>query len=121
MAFLKELKPNDIREIFSLAAARDEIERPEETTLADVLGPGGDAWRQASAKIVQRIDQLSDTARAELIALMWLGRGDSGDDFQDLVSHAMRSSDAGDSRYLSAKGVLHTYLRDGAEKAGVAI
>jgi hypothetical protein len=121
MAFLKELKPNDIREIVVLSAERDEIDRPEESTLADILGSGGDAWRQASAKIVQRIDLLSDTARAELIAVMWLGRGDSGDDFQELVSHAMRSSDIGDSRYLSGKGVLHTYLREGAEKAGVAI
>lgn len=119
MAFLDELKARDVQDIVSLAATRDQIERPEETTLADVFGPAGDEWRAASAKIVQRIDKLSDKARAELIALLWLGRGDSGDDF--LVRHAMQGRDAGDSRYVAGKSPLHQYLIDGAKKAGLAI
>ena len=121
MAFLKELKPADIREIIALVAARDKIETPDEITLADVFGPGGEPRRAASLKIIQRIDQLSDQARAELIAIMWMGRGDSGDNFQELVVHAMQTTDAGDSRYISAKSTLHSYLVDGAKKSDVAI
>ena len=118
---LKELTAQDIREIANIASARDQIDRPEEYKLGDTSGPAWDAWRAASANLATRIDSLSSQARAELTALAWLGRGDSGDDFAELVAHAIRSSDSGDSRYLAAKASLHTYLSDGARKLGVAI
>ena len=121
MAFLKKLRAVDLQEIAKLASSRDEIDTPEEISLADMAGPGATQWRIASEEIVERIDMLSEEARAELIAVMWLGRGDSGDDFPALVTQAMQSSDSGDSRYLSSKAVLYKYVKKGAEKVGLAI
>jgi hypothetical protein len=118
---LKELTAKDIREIVDIAGAREQIDRPEEYQLGEISGPAWDAWRTASANLATRIDSLSSHARAELTALAWLGRGDSGDDFAELVAHAVRSSDSGDSRYLAAKTPLRTYLTDGVRKLGVAI
>jgi hypothetical protein len=118
---LKELTAKDIQEIAGIASAREQIDRPEEYQLGETSGPAWDAWRAASASLAARIDSLSSHAKAELTALAWLGRGDSGDDFAELVAHAVRSSDSGDSRYLAAKTPLHTYLSDGARKLGVAI
>ncbi|MFC4728960.1 DUF3775 domain-containing protein [Coralloluteibacterium thermophilus] len=118
---LKELTANDIKEIAGIASVRAQIDRPEEYQLGETPSPAWDAWRAASANLAARIDSLSSLAKAELTALAWLGRGDSGDDFAALVAHAIRSSDAGDCRYLAAKTPLHTYLSDGARKLGVAI
>ena len=118
---LEELTAADIRDIASISRTRDAIERPEEYTLGDVDSPEWDEWRSATANLVSRIEALSQLARAELTALAWLGRGDSGNNFGDLVAHATRSSDSGDSRYLASKAPLHSYLQDGARKLGVAI
>ena len=120
-AVLKELTKADIHEVMTLADAIDAIERPEEYTAADIGGPAWKEWQVASDKLAARIDALSDLARAELTALAWLGRGDSGDDFDALVLHVQRTSDSGDSRYLAAKSSLRAYLQDGTEKIGVAI
>lgn len=118
---LTALSVSDIREIIKLAKDREMVERPREYSAADSLGSAWDGWREATAKLTARIESLSAAARAELIALAWLGRGDSGNDFDALVAHAARSSDAGDSRYLAAKSPLHVYLAEGATALGLAI
>jgi len=116
---LKDLTPSSIRKVRDMSLARDQIDRPEFVTMADAQSGALDAVSAATTEITQFIQTLSPDARAELIALAWLGRGDSGDDFTQLVQHAHRTSDAGDSRYLAAKGPLHEYLDEGARRLGV--
>jgi hypothetical protein len=66
------------------------------------------------------IEDLTDTQKAELVALFWLGRGDGeADDFQDLVAQA-RSARAGKtSKYLLGEPLLADYLEEGLEALGV--
>jgi hypothetical protein len=118
---LKELTARDIQDIVNMASARDAIDRPEEYTLGEAIDPTAwSSWSLATGKLVARIDELSPEAVAELMAVAWLGRGDSGDDFNALVAHA-HSNLRDASKYLAAKSPLHTYLRDGAKKIGVAV
>jgi hypothetical protein len=62
----------------------------------------------------ERIDALSDEARYELMAVMWIGRGDySAGQWDDAIAQARAGSDAGDVDYISEKGPLHDYLAKG--------
>jgi hypothetical protein len=61
------------------------------------------------------ITRLSDDARMELVALMWLGRGDAGDNFADHLKEARRNPHP--VGYIWAKWPnLPRYLRDGLKK-----
>jgi hypothetical protein len=63
------------------------------------------------------LDQLSPDELAELIALMWLGRGDAGElpgDFPNLVSRAR--SEQFVPNYAASKAPLGRYLRSGLRK-----
>ena len=61
------------------------------------------------------ISGLSHDAKIELVALMWLGRGDSGK-FDDLLARAEETSDENDAEYIADQALaLRTYLRDGLE------
>ena len=68
------------------------------------------------------IADLNDTEQAELVALMWLGRGDDGpESFPEMVEHA-RGSQAHGRRtvsYLLGTPRLGDYLEEGLEKLGV--
>jgi hypothetical protein len=66
------------------------------------------------------IEDLTETQQAELVALMWLGRGD-GDaaEFGDLVEQARRSRVGKTSKYLLGEPLLADYLEEGLEAMGV--
>lgn len=117
---LKELTAADIHEISELSCAIESIDRPEEYTLGDMDGPAWREWDVASERLISRIENLSDQARGELAALMWLGREDFSD-FDSALKYAQRSAGAGDSRYLAAKIDLDTHVQAGARIAGFAI
>lgn len=69
--------------------------------------------REARA-LIEAIRSLSDDARHELIALMWLGRGDSSDDFLALVEQARSNANIGNTNYITEKAPsLPSYLRRG--------
>ncbi len=73
------------------------------------------------------IEDLSDDEQAELVALMWLGRGDDEDasTFPGLVEQARGSQGQGRARgrrtsgYLLGTPRLGDYLEEGLEKLGV--
>lgn len=73
-------------------------------------------------KLVSLIDNLDAEVRAELIAVMWIGRGD-GDakDFEKLKKHAKDYSDDGDANYMVAKKPLDEYLVRGAHMMKIGI
>lgn len=52
-------------------------------------------------KLVSLIDNLDPDVRAELIAVMWIGRGDgNANDFEKLKQHAIDTTDQGDAEYV---------------------
>ncbi|MDT8343851.1 MAG: DUF3775 domain-containing protein [Thermohalobaculum sp.] len=65
------------------------------------------------------ISDLTDTEKAELVALFWLGR-DSGDaaDLPDLIAEARRNQNKSTSKYLLGSPMLGDYLEEGLEILG---
>jgi hypothetical protein len=72
-------------------------------------------------ELKQRIAALSDGARHELTALMWVGAGEfAAAQWDDALTRAQAESDAGDVDFLAEKGQLHDFLTKGLFKLGVA-
>ncbi|CAK8719196.1 hypothetical protein KKHLCK_08365 [Candidatus Electrothrix laxa] len=69
------------------------------------------------------IKNMSDDERYELVALVWLGRGDAGEvasDWESLVKDASSYTEDNTVGYLYGKLILlPQYLEDGVEKLGM--
>ena len=79
-----------------------------------------------AAELRSWIIDLNDTEQAELVALMWLGRGDDEpENWAELVEQARGSQGHGPSRgrrtasYLMGTPQLGDYLEEGLERLGV--
>jgi hypothetical protein len=60
------------------------------------------------------ITALSNETRNELLALMWLGRGDSGKNFGELIEYAKNRAHKGHVNYIVEKSpALPSYLTEG--------
>lgn len=67
------------------------------------------------------ISDLNETQQAELVALMWLGRGDDGaESFPELIAQARGQQGARTAPYLLGTPRLGDYLEDGLEKLGIS-
>lgn len=67
------------------------------------------------------ISDLTETQQAELVALMWLGRGDDGaESFGELLDEAMGQQGPRTAPYLLGTPRLGDYLEDGLEKMGIS-
>ena len=62
------------------------------------------------------IDDLTDTQRAELVALFWLGRDDG--DFEELLAEARDQQDKSTARYLLGSPMFGDYLEEGLARLG---
>ena len=70
-------------------------------------------------KFVEIVNALSKEERAELLAVVWLGRGDAGitmDDWNSLTEHARSEDDIGTADYLIGKSPLADYIDRGLKK-----
>jgi hypothetical protein len=66
------------------------------------------------AELRQLVSELSDDERMELMAVMWVGRGDfDPNSFDDAVQHARSVSDAGDVDMIAEKTRLPDFLAKG--------
>lgn len=66
------------------------------------------------------IRQLSEDAKATLVALAWLGRGDyERSEWREAVAAARERGGTPTARYLMGMPLLGDYLEDGADKLGV--
>jgi hypothetical protein len=61
------------------------------------------------------IDKLSDEEKRDLTALMWLGRGHSGEKLKDF-SILVEKAEGIKSEYIFSKAPLAQYLEDGLKK-----
>ncbi|MEJ6002539.1 DUF3775 domain-containing protein [Paucibacter soli] len=78
-----------------------------------------DASHAAARKhLADTLASIPDKAVVELLALMWLGRGDSGTDFSEILEHARKDFDAHTRGYLAAKSPLRSYIAKGLAASG---
>lgn len=74
------------------------------------------AQRELRAAIVS----LNTDARAQLVALTWLGRGDyEAEDWREAVSAARERGQGSTARYLIGVPLLGDYVEEGADKLGI--
>jgi hypothetical protein len=76
--------------------------------------------RPECAALVKRILQLSSEAMAELLAIMWIGRGDEkAVDFDKLVSRANNDRDPNIDLDIASLKKLIRYINNGLQKLGI--
>lgn len=129
-SFLAALKTSVVNEIIALAererAASDEINRKHGIRSGAPFSPADPKIIEAMvdhigsperAALHRRVQDLTEDERMELIAVMWLGRGDgSVRNWRALVKEAHNMSDEGDVPYICGKAPLPEYLRQGLRK-----
>ena len=123
---LKHLRKEQIAVVIKAAEALNKIDQSDKKRLTISTKPkkAADELKRWKERLPYRqtlhasIAGLSLDARLELIALMWLGRGDDPEaTFEELVPHARSDEDEGDVEYVTAKSpVLPQYLREGLAK-----
>src|SRR5690349_17464682 len=70
-------------------------------------------------ELAAAIDQLSDDQRDELVAMMWLGRGDyTKDDWDDALETARERHNGKEAHYLMGTPLLADYLEEGGSQLG---
>jgi Protein of unknown function (DUF3775) len=68
------------------------------------------------------ISSLSDLERVELLALMWLGRGDyNKDEWREALVQARQIHDEKETDYLVGTPLLGDYLEEGLSQLGYSI
>ena len=73
-------------------------------------------------ELTDAISSLSDLERVELLALMWLGRGDySKDEWRDALVQARQIHDEKETDYLVGTPLLADYLEEGLSQLGYSI
>ncbi len=66
------------------------------------------------------INDLNDNQKAELVAIFWFGRDDSGTaDFAELLAEAQGQHNKRTARYLLGSPLLGDYLEEGLERLGI--
>jgi hypothetical protein len=98
----------------------DSGSNPSDDLDRDVLeeSPGNPTCQE----LVDAIDSLSDPERIELLALMWLGRGDyDRESWREALEEARLFHDRKESRYLVGTPLLGDYLEEGLDQLGYSI
>lgn len=121
---LKHLTEKQIATIINAADALNVADLPSEesiTLLPDDIHKTFEHQRELGPlqNVLQMaIADLPLEARLELMAVLWLGRGDVPEaTYDDFLQHARRSADEGDVGYIAEKSRgLPTYLRNGMAK-----
>lgn len=104
----------DVKEEGDIAVTEDDGDNP-----LGVLEDRADD--PTSQELTAWISDLTESQQAELVALMWLGRGDDGpESFGELVKEASGQQGARTAGYLLGTPRLGDHLEDGLEKLGVS-
>lgn len=96
-----------------IVKAKDERELA--TELAGTLASLDVSLNNAPLRALrERLAALPSEARHELLAVLWIGRGDyAANEWEEALIEAQRRSDAGDVDYIAERGPLHDYLIKG--------
>lgn len=102
--------------------AKEETDLPDDGSnpIDDEMPPGalqdeeGDLSRE---EVIEEIQGLTPRQRAELVALMWLGRGDGEpEEWNDLVARAFERREVPTENYLLDHPLLAEHWLDGMER-----
>ena len=91
---------------------------PTDDNMRDaVQETSGDLSRE---ELREELQGLNDRAQAELVALMWIGRGDEEpEDWERVVKTAMERADTPTPRYLLGEPLVGEYWSEGADRLGI--
>jgi hypothetical protein len=117
---------------FIIAKAREfDAEIPVEPDAATGSDPPDDDEREVlldtpdnptEQELRDAIDGLGPPERQELLALMWLGRGDyDADSWPEALRQAAQTDIANATDYLVGTPLLGSYLEDGANALGLSL
>jgi hypothetical protein len=109
---LRHITESQVKKVIALAINLNKIDPSGGIQRASKSSP----QRKA---LLDYIKHFSDDARHELTALMWLGRGDDGSDFQSLLETAYEWSDFHDAEYIVEQSLsLPSFLQRGLATPG---
>ncbi len=93
---------------------------PSDDADRDVLQSGPD--NPTLQELTDALNGLSDSERIELLALMWLGRGDyERREWRAALRQARRIHDERETDYLVGTPLLASYLEEGLSQLGLSI
>lgn len=121
-ARLENLSSNTLRDLITLAAACPQMDEDGASTrnVPDTLGSGANTeYMRCYRNLIEALNQLTPAQKVEAMALMWLGRASTGEtveDWQGLIEHALESLDEGSMGYLAGHSNLGEYLEAGWRK-----
>lgn len=136
MAKVEDVEPdipgpeiNTDKVCFIIAMAR-ELEAEDEGVESDASNASDDnfhnilserTYRSVRRGLVSFIDALDDDEKAELVALVWIGRGDYGArEWLVTVAEARSRRETETSAYLLGIPLLGDYLEDGLAEFGLS-
>jgi hypothetical protein len=71
------------------------------------------------AELIAAVEGLNDDERSELVAMMWIGRGDfSPGDWDQALAEAQARHNGREAAYLAGTPLLADYLEDAADELG---
>lgn len=110
-------------------AKAGELEAEDEGIGADDSNPTDDestfvltdeAYGPVSRELTEFIDALDEDEQAELVSLVWIGRGDySARELRIAIAEAKARKEMKTSRYLLGIPLLSDYLKDGLAEFGL--
>ncbi|MEM1384011.1 MAG: DUF3775 domain-containing protein [Pseudomonadota bacterium] len=104
---------------FDVRVPADTPEDEGDNPLGPLVEREGDALE---AELTAWIEDLTDTQRAELVAIFWLGRDDEdASEFPALVQEARDQQGRGTARYLLGSPMLPDYVEAGLERLGIDV
>lgn len=114
---MKHISKDRLAEIIELAEKANPSRAPRIVSGDDLLSMASLKPTDEEIELRRALRALSKDELCELMAVMWIGRGEHEPSaFDDLVRHAFNSSDEGDICYVAGKSPLARYLRDGLRK-----
>ena len=97
----------------------DSASNATDDKMASVLEAHSDDLTQK--EVVAFINALSDEEQADLVALLWLGRGDGTlEDWDDLRDEAQRQHNNRTAAYLLGEPLLSDHLEEGLSQFGLS-
>ncbi len=102
------------------AVDEDSGSNPGDDGDIDILAASRD--NPARRELVAAIRSLNEDERIELLALMWVGRGDfDATEWSDALPTAADRHDGHEARYLIGTPLLGDYIEDGLDALGIEL
>ena len=106
----------------ALVAADDPTDASDATDDGFVDTLEDEADNPAQRELAAAIGGLDVDAKAALVALTWIGRGDyEAEDWDEALTAARERAQGSTARYLMGVPLLGDYIEEGADKLGISL